>query len=86
MAVIRNHEEWVRYMRSLNEKGVGGTFYEFQHIESPEQYPCVVASILDDHPPAGANLAMVHCFFYEDDARVLLGQNIVTFNEEEPGS
>ena len=83
MRVIRSEQEWVQYMRELNTTGVAGAPYEFQHIESPEEYPCGVQSIVDDHPPAGAAIALVHSFFYEEDANALLGQNLVKFDDEE---
>ena len=83
MRIIQSKEEWVRYMRELNDTGIAGAPYEFQHIESPEFYPCGVQSIVDDHPPAGASIALVHMFFTEDDARQLLGLGLVTMEDDD---
>ncbi len=87
MKIIYSKQEWVTYTRQLNDTGVAGAAYEFQHIESPEMYPCGVHTIVDDHPPAGSAIALVHVFFYEDDANALsrklgVGQNIATFDDE----
>jgi hypothetical protein len=85
MKIIRDQSEWVNHIKNLNNLGIAGAQYEFQHIESPEEYPCAVETIVDDHPPGDAAIALVHCFFYLDDARALLRHTeaTVVFDEEE---
>jgi len=71
MKLIKDSFDFTEYMAELDQIGIAGHPYPFQHMNEPEDFPCVVETLIDDDKPGA--VVMVHVFFGPDDAALLAG-------------
>ena len=64
MRYIRDSFDWQEFLRSLDETGIAGHPYPFDHMNEPDNSPCVCETLIDDEKPGRVQL--VHVFFTEE--------------------
>ena len=74
MRKIRDNFDWQEYLRQLDEIGVAGHPYPFEHMNEPDDFPCMCETLIDDDK--AGRVQLVHVFFFLEDANELLGITI----------
>ena len=82
MRLIKDNFDWQEYIGGLDMTGVAGHPYPFDHVNEPEEFPCVCETMIDHDKPGPVQL--VHVFFTSDDAQLLTGLNVRGMPFEEP--
>ena len=82
MKLIKDSFDWQEYCNALDITGVAGIPYAFQHVNEPDEFPCVCETVLDDRP---STIELIHVFFTSEHAAMLSGLTVrgEPFEEEQ---